>query len=87
MKFKKMFKKQFDVKMNAEIDRYFLLQRMITLIQKSKKNVTNYFRKIKNFVKYFSTLIETIEYNVMKNMTNKNKKTKSISNAIKKKFF
>ena len=87
MKFKKMFKKQFDVKMNAEINRYLLLQRMITLIQKLKKNVTNYFRKTENFVKHFSKSVETIEYNVMKDMTNKNKKNKINFECNKKRDF
>jgi hypothetical protein len=65
------FKTQFEMKIDAEANKYLLLQRMITLTQKLDESITNYFQRTKSLTRHMSNAIEIIKYNVVKKMKNK----------------
>jgi hypothetical protein len=66
-----VFKTQFEVEIDVEANKYLLLQRVITLIQRSNEDITNYFRRTKNLTRHLLSAVEIIEYNVVKKMKNK----------------
>jgi hypothetical protein len=71
---KALFKTQFEMKTNAETNKYLLLQRMITLMQRSKKSIIDYFRRIESLIRHLSSSTETIDYNMIKNMKHKSQR-------------
>ncbi len=62
------------MKTNVDANKYLLLQRVITLMQKSNENIVKYFRRMKSLTKHFSSATEIIEYNVIKNKKDKSQK-------------
>ncbi len=65
------FKTQFEIEVNIEKNKYLLLQRVITLIQRKNEKITNYFRRVESLTRYLSSSTKIIKYNVVKNMKNK----------------
>ncbi len=69
--FRTTFKIQFEIEIDAKANKYLLLQRMITLTQRSNEDITNYFRRTKSLTRHLLNAVETIKYNVVKKMKNK----------------
>ncbi len=62
---------QFEVEANVETNKYFLLQRVATLTQRSDEDIIDYFKRAERLIKHLLNAAKIIDYNVMKEMKNK----------------
>jgi hypothetical protein len=65
------FKIQFEIEIDVEANKYLLLQRVITLTQRSNETIIEYFKRTKSLIKHLLSSTKIIDYNVVKEMRDK----------------